>query len=582
MDIMKAICYSILLIWLFVLTVTAQEDDFLVQRELWRVRSETITNNLLKEAAKTDALDRALIYAQLSELWWEFDKPKSNQWIEKAVDSISFYPSEDAKIHRKELLQTSRQILRIISNRNLKQSNRLVEILSKVEESTDSEKNGNADALIEYALRIVKTNPSKAAELGTIALRLGQPKEFYSLAWELRRYNPALANQFWKTAFSATTNSLDYYMLNGMKTATFPETDIPNFPQNLQPPLELKVTFLSFLADYIWQQQQKFTSKIIPKCANEAIFVSRLKNQFANLLPQKSALVEQAISTCWVDSNPKLSELVSQAPSAKTTNIDELLKQADDPQNTPLVRANLLIMAASAAYQQKKYAVAVNVLEKMTEEERKPNLQWWEELRSDSAAFLAAAQFKDDNFAGAMETLKNVPFMLRPLAETGFVFQFSPEDASSYQFCVERLCDARRGFTKSELAFARKTPYWFSLVKLYSKYKLQAEAAEVFREIAVAFNNSLSNDNSTANDALSNRLIAESKLTIPTLSPSLFETQENSIFESIGLLKQEKPRVEMNLAFLKLTLSRYKFFDSEVRKKVSEKSNNAPAVSQRN
>src|SRR5207248_10729440 len=140
---------------------------------------------------------------------------------------------------------------------------------------------------------------------------------------------------------------------------------------------------------------------------------------------------------------------------------------------------------------------------------------------------------------------------------------FPPEDVLSYQFCVELLNDARRGINKSELPFTRKTSYWLNLVKLYSNYKLQAEAAEVFRELAVAFNSSLSNDTPAKNDQAANQLIGDSERIIPTLSPTLLEAQENSIIESVSLLKQEKPRIQINLALLKLTLKKYQSFNSE-------------------
>lgn len=548
-----------------------QDETKLLERGLWRTRAETLTNNLLKDASKGDALDRALLLAQLSDLWWESDQNQANTWIEKSVDAIYFLPSDEMKAQSEKFFRVSRQVLSLISVRNQKQANRLLSILSKAEDLSEKEKNSNADTLIELALQIVKTNPDKAAEQGTRAFSLGYPKEFYNLSWELRRYNSALADKFFRTAFSFIIAAPDYEKLYGMQLAALPESIVPNFPPNLKPPVELKTLFLNFLADYLTQQQIRFSSKSIPSCSNEAALASRLKNNFIEFLPQKSAIIQQTINICLANQSRELQQLNSGATPPKTSNVDELLKQADEIQNNPLIRANYLFKAAFAAHQQKKYEKSIQILESMKDDERKVDTELWEELRFDSGAGLAVEQFKNENIAGASKTLQDIPGTIRPLAQITFVLKFSPEDTSSYQFCVELLNDARRGIIKSELPFARKTSYWFNLIKLYSSYELQTEAAEVLREIAVAFNNSLSDDNPKINDAASSQLIADAKRIIPTLSPILLETQENSIFEAVSLLKQEKPRIQINLAFLKMALKKYESLSLEIQKQSEKK-----------
>lgn len=552
---------------------TGREGDFLGQRELWRTKAGTITGRLLKEASNSDSLDGALLLVQLSDAWWEVDKTQSNAWIEKAVDVISLYPAEDVKANSAKYFQTARQILLIIANRNRKQSDRLVAILSEAGKTVDKEKNINADSLIEFALQIVKENPAQAAQTGTLAFRVGQPKEFYKLTWELRRYNPTLADQFFGTAFTNAMASRTPETLQRMLLAAFPENFVTNFPPNLAPPRALKTRFLNFLADYIGQQQYNFLNKSVQSCVGDARTVARVKNQFAELLPQRSGTVQQAIDVCLAEQNQKLTPMQSQPASLKTSDPDELLKLADEAEDDPNVRGGYLFRAALSANQQKKYALSIKILEKMSEKERGMFADDWEELRHDSATGLAYAQLKDNNFAGALETLKNVPDKLRPLAQVGFMLSASPEDASTYGFGVEQLNDARRGFIKSDLPFTKKVPYWLNLVMLFSKYKLHTEAAEVFREIAASFNRALSDDNPAANSIASDQLISDAKRIIPTLSPTLFESHETSLLESVGSLKREKPRIQINLAFLELALKQYKLFDAEFRKKSGEQPN---------
>ena len=232
-----------------------------------------------------------------------------------------------------------------------------------------------------------------------------------------------------------------------------------------------------------------------------------------------------------------------------------------------------------AAHQQKKYARSIQILEGMSDDERKVDAEFWDELRFDSGAGLAVAQYKGDDAAGAGRTLREVPEALRPPAQIVFALQCDKDDVASYQFCVELLNDARRGMLKSELPFKRKASYWLNLVKLYSAYRLHAEAAAVFREIALAFNDSVSGDASPAKDAATNQLIADSKRIIPTLAPALLETQEGSIFESVNLLKQEKPRIQISLAFLKMALKEYSSFDSGPGKAPGKASSPRPASS---
>lgn len=136
------------------------------QRELWRTRAGTITSRLLKEASNDDALDGVLLLVQLSDAWWEVDKNQSNAWVEKAVGALSSYPAEEVKAGGKKFFQTARQILLIISNRNRKQSDRLVEILSEAGKAADKEKalvGGSLTVTIEVKDRARRNRQTSAA-----------------------------------------------------------------------------------------------------------------------------------------------------------------------------------------------------------------------------------------------------------------------------------------------------------------------------------------------------------------------------------------------------------------------------------
>jgi len=564
---MKQIISSIFLVHLICVFAHAQDASKSLERELWRTRADILTSNLLKDASKKDALARALLKAQLSDLWWEFERNQANTWIEKSVDAIAFYPAEEAKEQKERFFRVVRQVLALISTHNKKQSTRLVEILSKSEQDLpDKEKKSNAEALIEQAIKIVKTDPQSATNLGLRALSLGFPANTYKLAWDLRHYNSHLANQFFRAALSRVSAAPDTAKLYGMQRIAFPEANNPDFPVRLIPPRELRILFLDFVADHLYQRQLRFTSKAIQSCLDDAVFTTRLRDSFTELLPQKSDMVEQAINICLSNQKQEAKQLLN-PNDTQTTNIDDLLNQADRIQGDPFLRGRYLLNAAFASHQQKKFAISIEILEKMSNEERKVDTNFWDELRLDSGASLAVAEFKEGEVARANKTLKDLPDALQPLGQITFVFQFSPEDITCYQFCVDLLNDARRGIVKSELPFARRSSYWLNLVKLYSSYKLHTEAAAAFREVVTAFNSSKSVD-TASNDAASNRLIDDSKRIVPAFSPMLFEMKEDSMFESVRLLNDERPRTQINLEFLKMMLQKYRSLKLELEKKV--------------
>src|SRR2546423_8438704 len=166
---MKTIAHSTLVILLLLGTAVGQ-NSLIGERDAWRTRADLLTGNLLKDAAREDPLARALIWAQLSDVWWESDQHQASAWIEKAVDAISYYPSDDAKTQNERFLQTAREVLKLISRHNNKQAARLSELLSKSEGLAEKEKNLNAGALIDQALAILKSNPEEAYALGLRAL----------------------------------------------------------------------------------------------------------------------------------------------------------------------------------------------------------------------------------------------------------------------------------------------------------------------------------------------------------------------------------------------------------------------------
>jgi hypothetical protein len=104
----------------------AEPADFAQQRnqayDLWLIRSQTITEDLLKDAADLNLSHRALLWARLAQRWWRDNPEKAKSWmavsliemdeyaVKEAVSSIS---SPETRAHvRLELLGACLQRMR--------------------------------------------------------------------------------------------------------------------------------------------------------------------------------------------------------------------------------------------------------------------------------------------------------------------------------------------------------------------------------------------------------------------------------------------------------------------------------------
>ncbi|HXG84733.1 MAG TPA: hypothetical protein VNI84_11960 [Pyrinomonadaceae bacterium] len=537
----------------------SQEKITLNKRDVWKSRADTITYSILKETAKIDEIERALLYAQIGDLWWKSDQTQSNVWFEKSVDSIFFYSSEDIKTNSAKYILITGEVLKIIADRNPKQSNRLTKILSEIENLSKDDKNLNADVLIQLAIETGEKNPQKAFQLGVAAFRVGNPTNYAQLLLRLRQYDARLSDRLFHTAFSATVASQDYMMMQELKMTAFPEIVLPDIPKEMYLPEPLKVETLNFFADYINQQQIKFTNKTIPKCVSEAGLVISLTNQFANLLPQKAPLVQQAINVCLANQNTIIKEVDEAFASG---SIEELLSKADEEKENANLRGAYLFKAILLAMEQKKYALVIKILDGMSKEDRERDVQFWEEMRYESAGGLASIQIKENDLAGAVRTLNDVPTSILPFAQVISAKECAARNAQTYGFCVETLNNAQRSFIKSEKPFAEKIGYWLFAVKLFAQLKLNNEAAETFQEIAKGFNKSISEKELNAPIISSERIAS-------IISADLLEAQENSLFESANLINEPKIRIQINLAFLTLALKEYEKLSIKPIKKVT-------------
>lgn len=171
-------------------------------RELWLVRSQTLTSDLLKDAADLSTQQRAVLWAKLAQRWWREDPKRARIWVLNAIEVVEQVPNKEAPEERQIRLETGQVLLAIVTPLDQKLSNRLLTVLSP-EKSTQNEDSGTAFALVEAATRILEDNPKRAAELGAMALRTGQPHNIDSLLYGLRARDPKLADSLFVQALAA-------------------------------------------------------------------------------------------------------------------------------------------------------------------------------------------------------------------------------------------------------------------------------------------------------------------------------------------------------------------------------------------
>jgi hypothetical protein len=124
---------------------------------------------------------------------------------------------------RRQRLQTARRLLQIVAPLDQKLSKRLVTILTRDRESSsEAERAENVEGLLDAAVSVVDQDAKRAAQLGEIALRLGQPTDIASLLFNLRRRDEKLADDLLVQALALARQNPTPDLLNSLTEASFP------------------------------------------------------------------------------------------------------------------------------------------------------------------------------------------------------------------------------------------------------------------------------------------------------------------------------------------------------------------------
>ena len=264
---------------------------------LWLVRSQTITEDLVKDVTGLKPSGRAMLWGRLGQQWWRDDPERARAWLLKSIEIVEAVPNRENPAERNLRLATARLLLNIVARLDQKLSKRLIAILSDdAERVGEAERRANAEGLVEAALSIVDKDPRRAAELGSIAIRIGRPPSIAWLIVSLRSRDVKLGEALFAQTIEVARQTLDAELINSLSHSIFtesmqPGTTKPALPDEMRTEL-LKLDLAFLQANPINAENREVI------CMGVGSFIAPVLGQFEHLLPQQAAVARQSVNQC--------------------------------------------------------------------------------------------------------------------------------------------------------------------------------------------------------------------------------------------------------------------------------------------
>ena len=518
-------------------SVTPAQND---ERELWLVRSQNITNDVLKDAGDLSSMQRAVLLVKLGQRWWRDDPKRAGSWILNAIEVVEQVPNKETSEEREERLQTARVLLTIVIPLDQKFTKRLLAVLTD-NKATENERFGVADALIDAAVDIVKEDPKRAAELGALALQTGAPNNLDSLLFPLRRPEPNLADSLFVQALAVVRQNPRGMLSNSLMYVAFPvqrglRVDTP------VPPEPLRIELLQFYVTLITNSMaeggdQNLTCGIVS-------WLAPLFSEIERLLPKQMLVVRQAINRCQ-STSPLAQQLIDDATrSQRLDTVDSLLKAGLDAKD-PQVSTVYTFRAASLAAQRKDYELAIKILEEMPKEAREFMGDSWTSWRWNWAADGAVEHYKNGRFREMNLMLDATPSDLQPFAKAAFVTWLPEQAVSETAPVIQILNDAIKALRRSNIIPTYKYNWYFGLLRATVKYQ-PTDANAVLKDAIASLNQVKEVSPLNQTDWLK------------YLGAPLLEMDEFVVKDALTSITPVPYRAQLRLALLDATLQRLK------------------------
>ena len=504
-------------------------------QDLWQIRAENITNDLLKDATDLSSTQRAVLWGKLGQRWWREDPKRARTWITNAIEVVQQVPNKETSVERQERMETATVLLTIVTPLDQSLAKQLLPVLAS-DKSTDDERGYAANALIDAAVSVVKDDPQRAAELGALALRTGRPSNsIRELLFPLRARDPKLADSLFVQALAQVKQDPHGRLLNSLLYVAFPAQrglgdDIP------VPPDPLRMELLQLLVGLV--------DPAIPDPTGDSncgvvAWISPVFTEIERLLPKQWPVVRQAINQCQSTSLSPLNQ--RQIDDATRTQpldtVESFLKAAADAKDTE-VRTAYQYRAAILAMEHKDFERALKLLDDMPKEVRGES---WNSYRWQWAADGAIEHYKNSRFREMNLLLDAVPTDFQPLAKVSFIHWLPERPDSETAPIIQILNDAIKGLRRSSLP--EKHNWYFGLLRSTIKYQ-PADANAVLKDAIASLNQVKDETQLDATDYMR------------YIGPPLLEMDEFVVKDALASVTAVSMRAKLRLSLLHATLQR--------------------------
>ena len=504
--------------------------------ELWRVRAQTITDDVLKDTSNLNSLRRALVWAKLAEIWWLADQRRAQTWITSAVEIVEQVPNRESPQERQQRMGTAKFLLNVASRFDQKLSQRLITLVTDVDESTSADdRDGSANSLIHVAIRT--DDPKRAAELGAQALRMGIPSDIADLLFALRGRDVKLADGLFVQALNVARKEESPNLLDALTYAAFPAQKGVAGPVST-PPDNLKAELLKLHAAYLSAHANELQNGL-SVCWAVSGFIVPVLPEFDRLLPQEALVVRQTVQKCRAVIPNSREELETPGSSQSLNTVEALLKASAESEISSM-RALYQYRAAVIAKDHGDYERALKILDNMSDESRELMQGSWDAYRWDWAARAALDHFQNGRLVEMNLVLDAVPAKLQPFAKMAFLDRLPVKKLPAGTPTIQFLNEAATGLRKSSMAESEKYDWYFGLLKLTLRYQ-RSDAVPVFKEAIASLNRA------TTADAK----FLDTNQFANFLPASLLEMDEFAVKETLASVTNLEARTQLRLQLLR-------------------------------
>ena len=504
--------------------------------ELWRVRAQTITDDVLKDTSSLNSLRRALVWAKRAEIWWLADQRRAQTWITSAVEIVEQVPNRESPQERQQRMGTAKFLLNVASRFDQKLSQRLITLVTDVDESTSADdRDGSANSLIHVAIRT--DDPKRAAELGAQALRIGIPSDIADLLFALRGRDVKLADGLFVQALNVARKEESPNLLDALTYAAFPAQKGVAGPVST-PPDNLKAELLKLHAAYLSAHANELQNGL-SVCWAVSGFIVPVLPEFDRLLPQEALVVRQTVQKCRAVIPNSREELETPGSSQSLNTVEALLKASAESEISSM-RALYQYRAAVIAKDHGDYERAIKILDNMSDESRELMQGSWDAYRWDWAARAALDHFQNGRLVEMNLVLDAVPAKLQPFAKMAFLDRLPVKKLPAGTPTIQFLNEAATGLRKSSMAESEKYDWYFGLLKLTLRYQ-RSDAVPVFKEAIASLNRA------TTADAK----FLDTNQFANFLPASLLEMDEFAVKETLASVTNLEARTQLRLQLLR-------------------------------